>query len=402
MGVVVGLSCVSAPYVSTRTVRKFSDAFVAPLTFLDLDKPWSSDGAETQLSPTLTPHSTFDAQGHFLTCTKIEMRPWCGMLGFFFRMEAISPLFNGSRMKTTLALLASFSTVVIAAHAQGSLTPPGPPAQTMKSLAQIEARTPISSAPFTITSPGSYYLTTNLTVSSGNAINISNNNVMLDLNGFQITSTSATANGTAINFGSNVRNVTVVNGFIESGVTNNGGSYTGPGFVNGINGNLVYNARVSGVSVAGVLTRCIFLANGGAGANGTIVESCTARTCGGNGIYASVVRACTATDCGATAIQGDSVSDSFGESTAGGYGVIGLTVQNCFGSSSSGVGLSSSGIAFNSYGKSVTGVGIAAYNSAFCVANRPNGTAISGTIANGCMPYFSGGTNIVTYKYNMP
>jgi hypothetical protein len=41
--------------------------------------------------------------------------------------------------------------------AQGSLTPPpGAPAPTMKTLDQIEARTPISSAPFTISAPGSY------------------------------------------------------------------------------------------------------------------------------------------------------------------------------------------------------------------------------------------------------
>jgi hypothetical protein len=40
----------------------------------------------------------------------------------------------------------------------------------MKSLDQIEARTPISSAPFTISAPGSYYLTTNLTTAVSNAI----------------------------------------------------------------------------------------------------------------------------------------------------------------------------------------------------------------------------------------
>ena len=45
------------------------------------------------------------------------------------------------------------------AFPQGSLTPPGAPAPTMKSLDQIEARTPISSAPFTINASGSYYLT---------------------------------------------------------------------------------------------------------------------------------------------------------------------------------------------------------------------------------------------------
>src|SRR5438105_5129643 len=38
---------------------------------------------------------------------------------------------------------------------QGSLTPPGAPAPSMKTLQQVEPRTPISSAPFTITNSGS-------------------------------------------------------------------------------------------------------------------------------------------------------------------------------------------------------------------------------------------------------
>ena len=71
--------------------------------------------------------------------------------------------------------------------AQGSLTPPGPPAPSMKTLAQIEPRTPISSLPFTINQSGSYYVTTNLIgVSGQNGIIVQTRNVTIDLNGFGI------------------------------------------------------------------------------------------------------------------------------------------------------------------------------------------------------------------------
>lgn len=73
----------------------------------------------------------------------------------------------------------------IRVQGQGALTPPGTPAASMKTLQQIEPRTPISALPFTITNGGSYYLTTNLQSGAGvDGITIQASNVTLDLGGF--------------------------------------------------------------------------------------------------------------------------------------------------------------------------------------------------------------------------
>jgi hypothetical protein len=59
----------------------------------------------------------------------------------------------------------------------------------MKTLAQIEPRTAISSLPFTITNSGSYYLAASLSGSSGQSgITVQADNVTLDLNGFALES----------------------------------------------------------------------------------------------------------------------------------------------------------------------------------------------------------------------
>jgi parallel beta-helix repeat protein len=88
--------------------------------------------------------------------------------------------------------------------AQGSLTPASAPAPMMKTLDQIEARTPIDAAhtpgdasnQFIISAPGSYYLTGNITgVSGKNGIWINADNVTLNLNGFALIGTLGTLNG---------------------------------------------------------------------------------------------------------------------------------------------------------------------------------------------------------------
>ena len=136
---------------------------------------------------------------------------------------------TGKANKIFFVLLAAFLSTLnyqpSTLFAQGSLTPPGAPAPTMKTLDQIEARTPISSAPFTISLSGSYYLTKNLTVSGGNAITIAASAVTLDLNGFTISSTASSATGNAILLNSSLHNITIRDGFIESGVVYSGGNY---------------------------------------------------------------------------------------------------------------------------------------------------------------------------------
>ena len=287
--------------------------------------------------------------------------------------------------------LLSVSTV----FAQGSLTPPGVPAPTMKTLAQIEPRTPISSAPYTISAPGSYYLTTNLTVATGDAITIATNGVTLDLNGFTIASTAASATGYGIRLNSGSRDLAIFNGHIVGGVTNNGsGVYSGSGFGYGIyySGNPPANVLVSRVSVSGCLYHGIYLSTG----NSTVVENCTARTVGGYGIYASTIKSCSAADCGGIAIAGDEVSDSRGQS-AGSDGIDVTTALNCYGSSSSGYGLDA-GQAQNCDGISSSGYGLYAGTAQNCYGYSSSGEGLGATTAQNCYGS-SGGSGTGLYAY---
>jgi len=294
----------------------------------------------------------------------------------------------------------------------------------MKSLdqvyARLDSRTAITNASSTyiISMPGSYYLTTNLTVSSGNGIGISASGVTLDLNGFTISSTAASASYAGIFLSAYLSDITIVNGHIRSGVTNNGsGVYSGSGFANGIannSGTPPTNVVVSKVSVSGVSTYGIYLGTG----NATIVEDCTVMTAGNNGIYASTIKDSVAADC-FNAILGDQVAGCRGIGTGNGV-IANAAAQNCYGQSSGSLnGVYVSGPAQNCYGtNSSNGTGLYATTAQNCHGYSSSGPGLYSTVAIGCYGYSASGiglqatiansciighgtTNII-YKYNMP
>jgi hypothetical protein len=117
----------------------------------------------------------------------------------------------------------------VSAFSQGSLTPPGAPAPTMKTLTQVEPRTDLATLPgdadsmFIVTTPGSYYLSGNLSVTKPHGIKVSAADVTIDFNGFAVT--RATGSGGNAVFSSTSR-CTVRNGTIDgnflTGVEMNG------------------------------------------------------------------------------------------------------------------------------------------------------------------------------------
>ena len=128
-------------------------------------------------------------------------------------------------MKFTCSLAAIFTCIPIpTVLAQGNLIPPGAPALTMRTLQQIEPRVDINklagdaTTVALISSPGSYYLTADLTGAAGkDTLRVASaaGRVTIDLNGFSLASTGADRSAIAIPAANDA--VLIRNGIILAG-----------------------------------------------------------------------------------------------------------------------------------------------------------------------------------------
>lgn len=202
-----------------------------------------------------------------------------------------------------VAILMGCSLAAPITWAQGSLTPTGAPDPTMKTLMQVEPRTPISGVPYSITESGSYYLTTNL-ASTGHGIVIKTSRVTVDLMGFAITGDGGASDYGIYMFGATnatLRDVVVRGGAVsgfgvgvcceyaqnnrieslaisdnsDSGVTLNGSSVGGQ-----CNGNTVCDCTFSFNQFAGV-----FLNGMNGQCEGNMVRDCAISGAGSYGVY---------------------------------------------------------------------------------------------------------------------
>jgi len=168
-----------------------------------------------------------------------------------------------------------------AALGQGSLTPPGAPAPTMKTLTQVEPRTPIDSLPCIIDQSGSYYLTSNLTAAPGvNGISVAADHVTIDLGGFALLGGGGAA-AAGINVPAAQRDLNVRNGTIAS--------WSGQGILasNAHNSQFEHLRIASNGSVglqagqACAIRDCVLEANQGDGINAA--ERCLIKDCESSG-----------------------------------------------------------------------------------------------------------------------
>lgn len=259
--------------------------------------------------------------------------------------------------KRILLLVFFFSLVLPSAFPQGSLTPPGAPAPTMKTLDQVEPRIDLQNAPasavtttdanyhFIITQPGSYYLSGNLGVTKTNGIQINAEGVTLDLNGFEISRASGSG-GNGIEIPATSHRASIRNGSLK-------------GFANGVNSlfstTFANACAFRDLSISGCTSLAI------RAGLGSVLESCRVHDNSGTyGILAgngSTLRNCTATgNTGNTASFGifagfsSTLTNCSAYGNTAQYGIYasaGSTLSNCAAYGNIGAAATSAGIGTN-------------------------------------------------------
>lgn len=242
----------------------------------------------------------------------------------------------GDRVCLMIGWLAVLMGVSLDVRGQGSLTPPGAPAPTMKTLSQVEPRTPITNLPFTITQGGSYYLVTNLST-TGDGIVISTNGVTVDLMGFTVSGDRGTGDY-GVWMSSGIKGVSVQNGSVggfehgvylsySSGCRLDGlrvwSNKTTGVYLNGMsapcNGNSIINCAVIGNDATGIE----LLGDPGV-CSGNMILNCTITDNGDRALYLYRVDNNTVANCTITGNRGDGIY------FAGGFAHCdGNSIQNC-------------------------------------------------------------------------
>ncbi len=191
----------------------------------------------------------------------------------------------------------------------GSLTPPaGPIAPTMKTLSDVEPRTALRNdfvniIPIVISSPGSYYLAEDIyAIHSHHGIEVTTNNVTLDLNGFTVYGNVEVGSLDGIQVTGNRTNVTVRNGVVRDFFGHGVDLTSVTNFL--VEGVLAVNNIGDGIRAGhnGVVDRCTATNNGDHGiftGNSVVVSRSTATSNGEDGIdtgQSCVVSSCTVRD----------------------------------------------------------------------------------------------------------
>lgn len=302
----------------------------------------------------------------------------------------LSPLRDSLRLAVSLcSAVICHSSFVIAQG--GSLTPPGAPAPTMKTLDQMEPRTPISALPFTISVGGSYYVTGNLSPTVlATGITVSASHVTIDLGGFQLAGNGG-SNLSGVRIQAGQSNITIRNGIVRnwsgSGISaadlavagvrvenvralNNGVQGIGLGAGCAVVDCLASGNASDGIATGtdGLVLRCTSRGNTGIGEGietgaRSVVRECVATGNGGDGI--NVGNQCVIENCGANGNTGDGIA-----------GAVALVVQACTASDNTDAGIR------HGSGSTVTGCSVESNSGASALVVGNNSTVAQCTLRN--------------------